>query len=87
VGFARIIPKSDAHGERVTLVYEPIAIYPSGIKSEDCWSGEQAMRTINPYDAGILRHLEYQNTVLIAMLGKPGVNLDEVLHKTGHKHS
>src|SRR6266404_2864198 len=45
------------------------------------------MGTVNPNDAGILRHLEYQNTILIAMLGKMGVNLNEVLHKTSHKHS
>ena len=30
----------------------------------------------------ILRHLEYQNAILIAMLEKMGVNLDEALHKT-----
>ena len=35
----------------------------------------------------ILRHLEYQNTILIAMLEKMGVNLDEVLRKTVHKQS
>jgi uncharacterized membrane protein len=29
----------------------------------------------------ILRHLEYQNAILIAMLEKLGINLDEVLHK------
>jgi uncharacterized membrane protein len=29
----------------------------------------------------ILRHLEYQNTILIAMLEKLGINLDEVLRK------
>jgi uncharacterized membrane protein len=33
----------------------------------------------------ILRHLEYQNTILIAMLEKMGVSLDEVLRKTDHK--
>jgi uncharacterized membrane protein len=35
----------------------------------------------------ILRHLEYQNAILIAMLEKMDVNLDEVMHKTSHKHS
>ena len=29
----------------------------------------------------ILRHLEYQNAILIAMLEKLGINLDEVMHK------
>jgi uncharacterized membrane protein len=29
----------------------------------------------------VLRHLEYQNSLLIAMLEKLGVNVDEVLHK------
>ena len=29
----------------------------------------------------ILYHLEYQNSILIALLGKMGLNLDEVLHK------
>jgi uncharacterized membrane protein len=29
----------------------------------------------------VLRHLEYQNTILIAMLEKLGINLDEVLRK------
>jgi uncharacterized membrane protein len=35
----------------------------------------------------VLRHLEYQNAILIAMLEKMGVNLDEVMHQTSHKHS
>jgi uncharacterized membrane protein len=30
----------------------------------------------------ILRHLEYQNSILIAMLERLGLNLDEVLRKT-----
>jgi len=29
----------------------------------------------------ILYHLEYQNSILVAMLEKQGINLDEVLHK------
>ena len=29
----------------------------------------------------ILQHLEYQNSILVAMLEKQGINLDEVLHK------
>lgn len=28
----------------------------------------------------VLHHLEYQNAILIAMLGKLGVDLEEVLH-------
>jgi len=32
----------------------------------------------------VLRHLEYQNSLLIAMLEKLGVNLDEALHKGRH---
>jgi len=30
----------------------------------------------------VLRHLEYQNSILIAMLEKLGINLDEALRKT-----
>ena len=32
----------------------------------------------------VLRHLEYQNSLLIAMLEKLGVSIDEVLHKGRH---
>jgi uncharacterized membrane protein len=34
----------------------------------------------------VLRHLEYQNTILIAMVRKLGIDLDTEMH-TGHKHT
>jgi uncharacterized membrane protein len=32
----------------------------------------------------VLRHLEYQNSLLIVMLEKLGVSIDEALHKSRH---